>query len=230
MIWYRFSDSRSKHNEILKLIAIISMVIDHIGYIFFPQFTILRIIGRIAFPIFAFQIAKGYIHTSNRKKYMVRLWMFALISQIPYTLLFETINLNILFTLLLSVLLIDRIHKKEWYWIPFFTFIVLLPHFAPIPSFDYSLYGILTPLIFYLFYEKKHIALVLQSISTIVFVFLDMIMDIQIFAILGFIICLYFPIDKWKVYLNKYFFYWFYPGHLVVLLLVKLWILFFILQ
>ena len=229
MKWYKFSDSIGKHNEILKLLAILSMVIDHIGYVFFPDIMFLRIIGRIAFPIFAYQVAKGYIHTSNKNKYITRLWIFALISQIPYTLLFDTFNLNILFTLLLSLFLIDRIHNKEWYWIFPFAFLSLLPFFAPnLPTFDYGWYGLLTPLLFYLFTQSKPKALTAQIILTLLYYWLDSAWEVQLFAIAGVLIALYLPTNKWKIHLNKYFFYWFYPAHLAILLIVKLTLIFFI--
>lgn len=224
---YTFSDRKEKHNEILKLIAIITMAIDHIGYIFFPELTILRIIGRIAFPIFAYQLAKGYIHTSNKRKYMFRLWTFALISQIPYTLLFETFDLNIMFTLLIAILFIDRLHHKEWYWIFPIAIVSAIPYFAPdIIAFDYGWYGILMPVTFYLFANSKRKALIIQVVLTGLFIWSGMSWSVQWYAIIGVLIALYFPMNLLKVTLNKYFFYWFYPGHLVILLAIKLIIIF----
>lgn len=69
----------------LKCIAITVMTIDHIGALFFPGQIWLRTIGRIAFPIYAFLIANGFLHTHSRSRYLVRLLGFALLSQIPYT-------------------------------------------------------------------------------------------------------------------------------------------------
>ena len=65
----------------LKLIACITMLIDHVGYIFFPKLWILRTIGRLAFPIFAWQISVGYTKSSNKVNYFKRLLLFALITQ-----------------------------------------------------------------------------------------------------------------------------------------------------
>ena len=70
----------------LKIIALITMFIDHSGYVFAGNFSFCNFIGRIAFPIFAFQISEGYKHTKNLKKYFLRLGIFALISQIPFSL------------------------------------------------------------------------------------------------------------------------------------------------
>lgn len=95
-------------NDLLKLLAILTMVIDHIGYMYFPDETLFRIIGRLAFPIFAYQIAIGYSRTSNLKKYTWRLFLFALIAQIPYSFFspdmeFSFIHYNVLFTFLAAI-------------------------------------------------------------------------------------------------------------------------------
>lgn len=99
---------KTHRNDMLKIIAILTMLIDHTGYLFFPHQMIFRTIGRIAFPIFAYQIAIGFQKTSSRKKYALRLFLFACLSQIPYfwfnpKLNFEWGSLNIMFTLLLAL-------------------------------------------------------------------------------------------------------------------------------
>ena len=70
----------------LKLIALTTMFIDHIGAVFFPQVTLLRVIGRISFPLYAFLIAEGCRYTRNRGRYALGLGAFALISELPYDL------------------------------------------------------------------------------------------------------------------------------------------------
>lgn len=92
---------------VLKIIAVISMTCDHLSYLIFGKLSFMNYIGRIAFPIFAYQITEGYIHTHNLKKYFLRLSIFALISQIPFMLFTSmysnNIHLNIFFTLLLGL-------------------------------------------------------------------------------------------------------------------------------
>lgn len=108
----------------LKAIAIITMLIDHVGYVLFPDLLILRVIGRLSFPIFTFLIAEGYYHTKDINKYMLRLGVFALISEIPFDLAFHgspwyTNSQNIFFTLFLGLLAI-RIYdhyKTSGKWI-----------------------------------------------------------------------------------------------------------------
>ena len=105
---------------VLKIIALISMTCDHSSYVIFGHFSFLNYIGRLAFPIFAFQISEGYIHTKNLKKYLLRLFVFALISQIPF-MLFTSIYssnlyLNIFFTLflgLIAITIFDFLNKIE---------------------------------------------------------------------------------------------------------------------
>ena len=55
---------------VLKMIAIVTMLIDHVGVVLFPQYFILRLIGRMAFPIFAYTLVEGFIHTRDVSKYM----------------------------------------------------------------------------------------------------------------------------------------------------------------
>ena len=99
------SPQKSRRNDLLKIVALLTMLIDHVGYLYFPEEMIFRTIGRIAFPIFAYQVAIGFQKTSNRSRYALRLFVFALISQVPYfwfnpTLTFDWEGLNIMFTLL----------------------------------------------------------------------------------------------------------------------------------
>ncbi len=95
----------------LKIIALITMFIDHSGYAIMGHFSFFNYIGRIAFPIFAFQISEGYKHTKNLNKYFLRLGLFALVSQIPFSLFSlkyhgNPFGLNVFFTLFLGLLAI----------------------------------------------------------------------------------------------------------------------------
>lgn len=98
----------TQRNDVLKLIALLTMLVDHIGYLFYPHMMIFRTIGRIAFPIFAYQIAEGYQHTSDRLAYSKRLAIFGVISAVPYAffnpqLSFDPYTMNIMFLLLMGV-------------------------------------------------------------------------------------------------------------------------------
>ena len=100
--------------DILKIIAILTMTIDHFGYIFTPSFEVpLRLIGRISFPIFAFLLAYNLTQKDLFKKYIFRLSIFAVITSlilIPFKYQIGNIlPLNIFWTLLLSVVSIYTI-------------------------------------------------------------------------------------------------------------------------
>lgn len=87
---------------ILKMIAVITMLMDHSGDALIGNFSWLNIVGRIAFPLFAFQLVIGYRHTHNLKKYMLRMLIFAAISQAPFSILNKKVDptiLNIFVTL-----------------------------------------------------------------------------------------------------------------------------------
>jgi hypothetical protein len=90
----------------LKIVAVLCMTIDHVGAILLPNVAWLRIIGRVAFPLFAYQLAIGYVHTSDLRRYALRLGIWGLIAQPVYMLAFgvRLWELNIFATLLLGLL------------------------------------------------------------------------------------------------------------------------------
>ena len=119
----------------LKILAVLTMLIDHIGAVF-PRstasvilhigknrlmlYTVLRFIGRISFPIYAFLLVEGFLHTGNRERYGFRLALFALLSELPWNLLhsgtWRYSAQNVYFTLLLGYLglcLIERIREER---------------------------------------------------------------------------------------------------------------------
>lgn len=108
----------------LKVIAMISMVIDHIALYLMEHGTVLyetmRCIGRIAFPVFAFLIAEGFIHTRSRYRYFFTLLGFAVISEIPWFLLNGADGThNVMFTLALGVatlMVLENLLQRIWYW------------------------------------------------------------------------------------------------------------------
>lgn len=96
--------------DALKVIAMVTMLIDHTGAVLFPETLWLRLIGRVSYPIFVWLLVMGFTHTSNLKKYMLRMGIFALLSEVPFDLAFSgrlTVRTqNIYFTLLLSLFLL----------------------------------------------------------------------------------------------------------------------------
>lgn len=144
----------------LKILAMIFMLLDHIGFLLFPDIEILRFIGRLAFPIFAFQVGIGFEHSKNRKKYIGRMILFTFISQIPFQMFTsdnDTFIFNIGATLLCGLIIlysIEEIHNK-WIKILSILSILVIGFFVPM---DYGLYGILTVVTLYIFRNSKLIA------------------------------------------------------------------------
>ena len=151
----------------LHILAMLFMLIDHAGIILFPKVALLRCIGRLAFPIFAFMATEGYFHTKNLGKYMLRLFTWAVISEIPYNILktgtiVDFARRNVLWTLLFGVILvyiIDRIREKYGTGpILLASLIITAPVcyvFGVVVRADYGYGGLFMILAFYIFRGKS---------------------------------------------------------------------------
>ena len=131
----------------LKIIALISMLIDHLGYFFTGgKLSAFNYFGRLAFPIFAFQISEGYTHTHNLKKYFSRLFIFALISQIPFWLYTNSLgfgfSLNIFFTLFLGLFCMYLYDKTPYKWLGLIA-VGFICYLGELIHVDYGYWGIL---------------------------------------------------------------------------------------
>jgi len=224
----------------LKIFAMITMLLDHIGTVFYPQIMIFKIIGRLAFPIFCYFIAEGYIKTRNRKKYALRLLIIALISQLPFITVFRQafgenfLALNTIFDLflgLIAIWLYDSLKLKHN--IIIIWRIAILAFFLRI---DGDFMGIFMIYFFFKYHDnfnkmaKKQILLI--GISQIIYMLymlaygvplialLNLQMWEQLFSILALIPIKYYNGKKGKNI--KYAFYVFYPLHLLVIYLIKI--------
>ncbi len=163
-------------SDMLKILAVIFMVLDHLWATIVSGNDWMTYLGRLTFPIFAFQIAEGFIHTSNVKKYILRLLVFAVVSEIPFNLFyggswFYPYHQNVIFTLLLGLLgivLIDKARKDKTAKTIIKSVLLLIPvSFAAFIGFpDYGFWGYLTVIMFYLFRDFPF-AWLLQLISMI---------------------------------------------------------------
>ena len=166
------------------------MISDHFGMMFFPDYGIFRIVGRIAFILYAFMLVEGYFHTKNQQKYLGKLFIWALISEIPFDLanygkIFYPIHQNIFWTLFLSSIGIHFLEKNKELGLKTLTCLVIL-FLALIFRVDYNIYGILIIWTFY--YAKKLkfnyiIPIIVLSISAGLFL-----NKFQFFAPLGLIL------------------------------------------
>ena len=211
---------------VLKIIAIVTMFIDHIGYAIFGGFSFFNYIGRISFPIFAFQISEGYIHTRNLKKYFFRLFIFAFISQIPFAIFYKLVSnefvLNIFFTLLLGLACI-YIYDKSKYKILAIIASIAIGFIAEFFHCDYGFYGIAIILLFYIFKNNISLAsiafILATTIKYLIPIFKYGLYDIYIYIL----ICTIIPIIFISSYNGKkgkdtkYLLYLFYPIHLLLI-------------
>ena len=135
---------------LIKLAAMVTMLIDHTGAIFFPGVMELRVIGRIAFPLYCFGIVMGFAHTRSWPKYALRLFIGALITQPCFMLALshQLLELNVMFTLLLGLLSIAGMKEKRWYsqiWAPLVCLVI-----ASLQQMDYGWRGVLLIQLMYL--------------------------------------------------------------------------------
>ena len=205
------------------------MLVDHIRYaipILNTHFTMY--VGRISFPLFAFMISEGYIHTSNLKKYFKRLVITAIISQIPFmlfrTLVGEWRMLNVIFTLILglaSITVFDKINKK-YISLPICFLFVLAGYFLKV---DYGWYGVLMVLIFFIGKKSKLILGLLYlalNLGYFYFLKLDVLKNFIYFISLCIPLIIVFLYKGEKGNGKNKFFYYFYPIHMFALWLISL--------
>lgn len=232
------------NSNLLKILAMIFMLLDHMWATIIPGNQWMTNVGRLAFPIFAFLIVEGFIHTSDLKKYIKRLFIFALISEIPFNLIYTgswvfPFHQNVMFTLLLGLLCISEIEKiknnKEFKSRIKSIFKIILYLLISIIGFvDYGITGVLTIIIFYIFKDFKLawlgqlISLILlyvvffkgQSVVINIFDF-EYFLPLQSIGILSLIpIWLYNGKRGKKNKLIQYMFYWFYPAHMLGIYLI----------
>lgn len=209
---------------ILKIIALVAMTIDHTGKVFLLNHDLCNILGRIAFPIFAFQIVEGYHHTKNLKKYLTRLLIVAIIAEGAFIYLFS--GLNTVFTLLLGLLCIF-IYEKETDKFISIALIITIGISALLLNFDYGLYGILMILLFHIFYKDKTKKSIAFAILVILHYTLLILSSNEISLLLPMCSTL-----AALLFINMYnnkrgpsmkcLFYVYYPLHLYIIMIIKL--------
>lgn len=226
----------------LKMIAIITMLIDHtaavvllsaMGHVgveeyekLFRIYTMMRAIGRVSFPIFCFLLAEGFCHTGDQKKYMGRLFAFAVISEVPFDLAFfekwfEFSYQNVFFTLFIGVAVMygfSLLDEIEWDRVlSIVGYVAVLAAGMALAQFlktDYGAFGVLAIAVFYIFRKRRGEAVL--SGGVLFFTFRETV------TLLAFIpIALYNGTRGWRL---KYVFYVFYPLHLVILYLITIFL------
>ena len=221
----------------LKYIAFLSMLADHVNkaliYPFLSGEGILQrisdafdILGRIAFPLFAFFLVEGFFKTGNRKKYLASLLIFGIISEIPFDMalsgvFFEPNSNNIMFTLalmLITIWTIDILKEKmqnmsKYTWYPVsFVIVGIMCIISMVTGLDYEYHAIMIGYLFYIFYNKRVFAIFLGYLAIFK----------EGWSLLGFSLILTYNGKRGKQ--NKLFNYCFYPVHLLILGILRIYL------
>lgn len=221
----------------LKYIAFLSMLADHVNkaliYPFLSGEGILQrisdafdILGRIAFPLFAFFLVEGFFKTGNRKKYLASLLIFGIISEIPFDMalsgvFFEPNSNNIMFTLalmLITIWTIDILKEKmqnmsKYTWYPVsFVIVGIMCIISMVTGLDYEYHAIMIGYLFYIFYNKRVFAIFLGYLAIFK----------EVWSLLGFSLILTYNRKRGKQ--NKLFNYCFYPVHLLILGILRIYL------
>ncbi len=207
----------------LKVIAIITMTVDHAGLTLLygtRYYHICRVIGRIAFPIYCYLLTEGFTRTRNVKKYALRLFLFALVSEIPFNYMvtrsfFSPEYQNVFFTLFIGLVMLwwyRYFSAKNIYPLALAGVLIFMAA-AYFLKTDYSWWGVMLIFLFYAFKEKKGIMTVFGAAAMILYGGTEKYGAVSLFPIL-----LY---NGKKGRSMKYFFYAYYPAHIIILCILR---------
>lgn len=210
----------------LKLIAAFTMLLDHAAILLFPHVRLLRILGRLTYPIFAYMIAEGCRYTKNRLRYFLMVFGLGAACQLVYYFVSGDTYLNILLTFSCSILLIYTMQemyraknwKMEFLWSVLFAIGIFLALVADKHlTIDYGFWGIMIPVFVSFAHVRKfpHWASVLLLGLGLMLLAADL-QGIQYYGLLALPLLLLYNGQRGKCNM-KYFFYIFYPVHLAVL-------------
>lgn len=237
----------------LKIIAIILMIVDHMGY-FFPNLkyvVLLRMFGRLVAPIFFYLLVEGFIHTSNRKKYADRLLIFGsimLVGNLIFELILITLNIpvvynisplspNIFLTMFLGLIILGDLENLSNRNIKLYlredksirkkelkSVIRLILSIIMITFTEYSIYALMMILVFYLFRNKSVLKWIVYMILSIVLCYIKGNV-IQIFMIFAVFLLIFYNGEKgYSSNKSKYFFYLFYMIHIWLFAVISIFV------
>lgn len=214
---------------ILKLIAAVTMLIDHAGLVLFPHAGWMRIVGRLAFPIFAFCIAEGFHYTRSRGKYFLRIFLLGVGCQLVYWFAAGDTLLGILIAFSVSILLMWLVDRTKTAFCKSESIRYLLAGlcvlalaatflFCSVFTVDYGFFGILLPVWISLFDDRRY-RLAAFTLGLLALCAAEGGVTRQWWC-LGTVPILALYNGKPGRYRMKYFFYVFYPAHLAILQLI----------
>lgn len=237
MVLEEINMNRGLSQNQLKLIAAVSMLLDHIGAELFPQIILLRVIGRLSFPLFSYFIYEGFNYTQNRKRYFFRILLLGIVCVVVYYLYSGEIYGNVLITFTLSLMMLrgveicyenSSVTAKDmvvglayvagcimivlgvnvWIYVDYDMIGVLLPAFAKIASIWNN-------------QQNKYSSRIGFGIGLL---FLSVHKGgIQYFSLIA-ILLLFAYNGRRGTKCLKHFFYWFYPVHLAAIGIISMFI------
>ena len=231
------------NRDVLKYIAIFTMTLDHIGWYFLSFFTptaqIFHILGRTTAPVMCFFMAEGYTYTKSKKKYALRLFVFALLSQFPWWYLHDnyfTLSFNMMFTLFLclcAIFVFDTVENTVMKT----ALIILICYLTTFC--DWHIYAVLWCLVFYKYKDNEYKKFTAFSVVSLFYVFetfikrltdyeagLDFAVTSSLFTLGVFLsipLLMMYNGKKGNFRMNKWVFYWYYPVHLFIICVIKMY-------
>lgn len=217
-------------NNQLKMLAMVCMLIDHIGMLFFPRIPLFRILGRLSFPLFAYMIAEGCRYTRHRLRYFLSVAILAALCQVAFSVSEGSLYQNILVTFSLSIAVIFSLeYARSSRTVGALAAAVLtvcgvlllnlwLPSLLKGFALDYGLSGILLPVLVYFAPGKLTKVAACGAVLTVLALVAK---PIQWYALLALPLLLLYNGQRGR-YSLKYVFYLFYPLHLLCLQGIKL--------
>ena len=212
------------NTKTLKWIALILMTIDHIGVHLVKSpslYLTLKVIGRGAYPLYAFMLVNGFIHTKNMYKYVLRILSFGLLIESSYLLLYlyngtnYLLSNNIFLTLFSSLIVLNFFYNKNWY---IKALVIPIIYISYLLKFDGSIYAILMVLLFSLSSSIwiKGSSLILLNL---IFISLDLMPLYQWASLIVTPLMFFYNGEYGRI--NKYFHYFYYPLHIIVIIIIK---------
>ena len=234
--------------NLLKILGCVFMLIDHLGAIIFPEVLFLRIIGRLAYPIFAFALSEGCFHTRSRLKHFLLIFIMAILIQVVYVLAMKDYSLSIFLVFSISIILIylydyiqkttsdileseENSPKRYLLWILLiFIFLVIIAATiifditTPYLKASYGFQGVLIPVIVYITMKLTNrslpVSLLVMGIALSASALMRM-EYLNFFGLIAVLLLFLYNGERGK-YNLKYFFYIFYPVHLAIIYLIFL--------
>ncbi len=208
----------------LKLIAALSMTVDHIGVSLFPKLEILRIFGRLAFPIFSYFIFEGFRYTHSRTRYFLRLLAMGVLCMAVYYVAEGEVYGNILVTFSLSVAALSAAeYAKNNGTKGVAAFVIVaatLNVLCRVVYIDYGFFGIMAPVCAYMVGEGEHNSKALVGFGAGIAILAAIVGGIQYYSLTAMLLLVLYGGNRGIRNLGK-FFYWFYPVHLAVIGLIS---------